>query len=57
MTFEIHNYPTLAADAVELRENAVSAGQIMAGLIRSTESRKWKLTSLLSPIFALLSVW
>ncbi|MGA3266047.1 MAG: hypothetical protein ABSE16_04410 [Verrucomicrobiota bacterium] len=57
MTFEIHNYPTLAADAVELRENAVSAGQIMAGLIRSTESRKWKLASLLSPIFALLSVW
>jgi four helix bundle protein len=51
------NYPKLAADAVELRKNAVSAGQIMAGLIRSTESRKWKLASLLSPIFALLSVW
>ena len=49
------NYPTLAADAVELRNRAVGAGQLMGGLIRSTESRKTKLGYLLSPLSALLS--
>jgi four helix bundle protein len=50
------NYPKLAAEAVELRKNAIGAGQLVGGLIRSTESRKSKLSSLLSSIFALLSV-
>jgi len=49
------NYPTLAADAVELRKRAIGTGQLMGGLIRSTESRKSKLLLLLSPLFALLS--
>jgi four helix bundle protein len=49
------NYPTLAADAVELRKRAIGTGQLMGGLIRSTESRKTKLGSLLSAVFSLLS--
>jgi four helix bundle protein len=49
------NYPTLAADAVELRKKAVGTGQLVGGLLRSTESRKSKLSALLSPLFALLS--
>jgi four helix bundle protein len=49
------NYPTLAAESVELRKMAMGAGQLIGGLIRSTESRKTKLASLLSPLFALLS--
>jgi hypothetical protein len=50
------NYPKLVAEAVALRKNAIGAGQLVGGLIRSTESRKSKLSSLLSSIFALLSV-
>ena len=49
------NYPTLTADAVELRKKAIGTGQLMGGLIRSTESRKSKLGSVLSTIFSLLS--
>jgi four helix bundle protein len=49
------NYPKLAAESVELRNLAMGAGQLVGGLIRSTESRKSKLTSFLSPLFALLS--
>jgi four helix bundle protein len=49
------NYPKLAADAVELRKNAMGTGQLVGGLIRPTESRKSKLASFLAPIFALLS--
>jgi four helix bundle protein len=49
------NYPKLAAEAVELRKKAMGTGQLVGGLIRSTESRKSKLASLLSPLFALLS--
>src|ERR1039458_1726239 len=49
------NYPRLAVDAVELRNKAIGTGQLVGGLIRSTESRKSKLLSLLSPLFALLS--
>lgn len=49
------NYPTLAADAVELRKRAIGTGQLLGGLIRSTESRKSKLLALLSPLFHLLS--
>jgi len=49
------NYPTLEAAAVELRKRAVGTGQLMGGLIRSTESRKTKLGSLLSTLFSLLS--
>jgi four helix bundle protein len=50
------NYPKLAAEAVGLRKMAMGAGQLVGGLIRSTESRKSKLSSLLSSISALLSV-
>jgi four helix bundle protein len=49
------NYPKLAPDAVELRKKAIGTGQLVGGLIRSTESRKSKLSILLSPLFALLS--
>ena len=49
------NYPTLAADAVELRNRAVGAGQLMGGLIRSTESRKTRVLGFLSTLFSLLS--
>jgi len=50
-----NNHPKLAAESVELRKLAMGAGQLVGGLIRSTESRKSKLISLLSPLFALLS--
>jgi four helix bundle protein len=49
------NYPKLAVDAVEIRKKAIGAGQLVGGLIRSTESRKSKLLALLSPLFHLLS--
>ena len=50
------NYPKLVAEAVELRKNAVDTGRLVGGLIRSTESRKSKLVSFLSSLFALLSI-
>ena len=50
------NYPKLAVEAVELRKRATGTGQLVGGLIRSTESRKSKLASLLSPLFTLLSL-
>jgi hypothetical protein len=50
------NYPKWAAETVELRKMAMGTGQLVGGLIRSTESRKSKLGSLLSPLFALLSI-
>lgn len=49
------NYPSLAAASMQLRERASQAGKLLGGLIRSTESRKTRLSSLLSPLFALLS--
>lgn len=49
------NYPKLAAEAVEVRETAIRTGQLLGGLIRSTESRKSKIVTLLSSLFALLS--
>jgi four helix bundle protein len=49
------NYPTLAADAVELRSRAIGTGQLMGGLIRSTESRKSKMLTALSALCHLLS--
>jgi len=49
------NYPKLAMEAVELRKKAMGTGQLVGGLIRSTESRKSKLVSFLSPILALFS--
>jgi len=50
------NYPKWAAETVEFRKMAMGTGQLVGGLIRSTESRKSKLGSLLSPLFALLSI-
>ena len=49
------NYPKLAVDAVELRKKAIGTGQLVGGLIRSTEFRKSKMLAILSPLFALLS--
>ena len=49
------NYPKLAAEAVELRKKAIGTGQLVGGLLRSTESRKSKMLSFLSPLFALFS--
>jgi len=41
------NYPGLSAEARQLRERSAQAGKLISGLIRSTESRKTKLTGLL----------
>jgi len=49
------NYPKLAVNAGELRNRAIGTGQLVGGLIRSTESRRSKVLSFLSPLFALLS--
>ena len=49
------NYPKMAAKAVELRKKAIGTGQLVGGLLRSTESRKSKMLSFLSPLFALFS--
>jgi four helix bundle protein len=49
------NYPKLAADAVELRRKAMGTGQLLGGLMRSTEARKSKHAGLISALFALLS--
>ena len=49
------NYPKLALKAIELRKKAMGTGQLVGGLIRSTESRKSKLAVCLSALFALLS--
>jgi hypothetical protein len=50
------NYPMLSVEAVELGRKAVGTGQLVGGLIRSTESRKSKLVNLFTPLFTLLSV-
>jgi len=34
------NYPKMSAEAVEVRKIAMGTGQLVGGLIRSTESRK-----------------
>src|ERR1039457_1465792 len=49
------NYPKLALKAIELRKKAMGTGQLVGGLIRSTESRKSTLAVCLSAFFALLS--
>jgi four helix bundle protein len=49
------NFPTLAAEALQLREKSVHTGKLVTGLIRSTESRKSRILALLSPLFHLLS--
>ena len=49
------NFPGSATSAVQLRAEAVAVGRLVTGLIQSTQSRRTKLTSLLSSIFHLLS--
>ena len=49
------NYPAIAPLAVELRQRAVSTGQLVGGLIRSTESRKSRVVIVLSALSTLLS--
>jgi four helix bundle protein len=49
------NYPTLAVNAVQLRENSVEVGRLVGGLIHSTESRKTKFGAFLSALCSLLS--
>jgi four helix bundle protein len=48
------NYPALAADAVSLRKTAMGTGQLVGGLIRSTESRRSKLSALVAPLLHFL---
>ena len=49
------NYPTLSAQAVQLRDKSVVTGKLVSGLIRSTEVRKSKISGFLSSIFHILS--
>jgi four helix bundle protein len=49
------NYPTLIAASLGLRAKSAEAGKLLGGLIRSTESRKTRVGTLLSSLFALLS--
>jgi four helix bundle protein len=39
------NYPKLIAETIELRQLTMSTGQLIGGLIRSTETRKTKSTT------------
>ena len=48
------NYPALAANALQLRQKSLQTGKLIGGLIRSTESRKSKLGSLLSGLLHFL---
>jgi four helix bundle protein len=48
------NFPELAAEALQLREKSIQTGKLVTGLIRSTESRRSKILSILSPLFHLL---
>ncbi len=47
------NYPILSANAAETRARSIQTGKLVSGLIRSTESRRSKLSRLLSAIFHL----
>lgn len=49
------NYPTLSSEALRLRGNSVSAGKLISGFIRSTESRRGRVAVLLSSLLHLLS--
>ena len=49
------NFPSVKTEAVQLREEVVSVGKLVTGLIESTESRKAKRSGFLSSIFHLLS--
>src|SRR5205823_9984666 len=44
------NYPSLSAEAVELRGKAVRTGKLVGGLVRSTESRKSRIVGMLASI-------
>jgi four helix bundle protein len=48
------NYPSVAAEALRLREQSREAGKLIAGLVRSTASRKGRLADLLSSFLHLL---
>ena len=49
------NYPSIAAQAIQLCAKSVQTGKLVTGLIRSTESRKSRIAGLLSSIFHLLT--
>ena len=49
------NYPGAASEAVRLRDHVAGVGKLLTGLIQSTESRRSKLTRLLTSIVHLLS--
>jgi four helix bundle protein len=49
------NYPTVAAEAVRLRDDVVTVGKLVSGLIRSTETRRSKIRIVVMSIFHLLS--
>ena len=48
------NYPAVAAEAVRLRDDVVTVGKLVSGLIRSTETRRSKIRSVVMSIFHLL---
>ena len=50
------NYPALAKESIRLREKAIETGRLLSGLIRSTESRKSRLSSVLLSILHLLQL-
>jgi len=50
------NYPSLSAEAIELREKSVETGRLLGGLIRSTETRKQsKVSGFLSALVSMFS--
>ena len=49
------NYPTLASQAVRLREQSMETGRLVGGLIRSTAARRGKFTAFLSSFCSILS--
>jgi four helix bundle protein len=49
------NYPTLASEAIQLRDQSVQTGRLLGGLMRSTESRKSRMGMFLSSLLHLLS--
>jgi len=50
------NYPSLSTQAAQLRQKSAQTGQLVGGLIRSTESRKSKMLKLIFFFLLPLSV-
>ena len=48
------NYPALSADALRLREDSFHTGKIISGLIRSTQTRRGRIFTMIFSLFNLL---